>query len=461
MRIQFIGATQTVTGSKYLITIDNYNILVDCGLFQGLKELRLRNRLDLPIAPKDIHAVILTHAHIDHSGYVPLLVKNGFKGKIYCTPATKDLCELMLPDSGFLHEEEARRANKYGYSKHKPALPLYTKEDAEIALEQFVSKDFGLEHILPTKHNNSKIIFHFYRAGHILGASSLLIKTSDKSIVFSGDLGRTNDSIMYDPEPIPQADYIVVESTYGNRIHPDINPQDQLEKIINRTIKRGGTLVIPAFAVGRTQSILHYIYKLKQDKKLPIDLPIFLDSPMATDATYLFERYHREHRLSASESLAVCNVTKYVNSVEESKLLDTNPFPKIIISASGMAVGGRVLHHLKAFASDEKNTILFCGYQSVGTRGDKMINGTKDIKIFGENVVINAEIAMLDNISAHADSQEIIAWLKGFKDNYQHNPQQVFITHGEHNASLALQEKIIETFKWRCVVPSYLQVFYG
>lgn len=454
MNIQFFGATQTVTGSKYLLTFGERKILVDCGLFQGLKELRLRNWTSFPIDPSTIDAVVLTHAHIDHTGYVPLLVKNGFKGRIYCTPATKDLCSIMLPDSGFLQEEEARRANKYGYSKHKPALPLYTREDAENALPQFSPINFDQEHKIVSAADND-VIVRFNRAGHILGAATLLLKYGKKKILFSGDLGRPNDPIMKDAEPMVPVDYLVVESTYGNFEHEKVSPQEQLGEVVNRTIKRGGTIIIPAFAVGRTQNILYYIYQLQKSGKIP-KIPVFLDSPLATDATKIFEHYHDEHRLSVAECTAVCSVAKYVNSVEESKLIDTYTMPKIIVSASGMAVGGRVLHHLRAFAGDSRNTILFCGYQATGTRGDKMLRGISEIKLLGEIIRVNAEVVALSNISAHADSGEVLKWLSTCAKT---PPHQVFITHGEAKSAEALKTKIENKLHWQCTIPKYMQSF--
>lgn len=450
MKIQFIGATQTVTGSKYLLTIGNKRILVDCGLFQGLKELRLRNWTSLPIDPKLIDAVIITHAHIDHTGYLPLLVKNGFAGKIYCTKATQSLCGIMLPDSGYLQEEEANRANKYGYSKHKPALPLYTVEDAKNCLNQLVGCDFDKD-ILSI---HPDILFHFKRAGHILGAATISLKYGDKKIVFSGDLGRPHDPIIFPPAYIGSTDYLVVESTYGDRLHETTDPKIELGEVINRTAKRGGTLIIPAFAVGRTQSILYYIYQLKKENLIP-DLPVFLDSPMATEATELVQIYHKEHRISVAECSAACKIAQPVSTIEDSKKIDSYTMPKIIISASGMATGGRVLHHLRVFAGDKRNTILFAGYQAAGTRGEKMLHGIDEIKLLGEVIRVDAEVVELTNMSAHADYQETLDWLAKFDSA----PRQVFITHGEMIAAEALKKKIEDQFHWNCVVPRYLQEF--
>lgn len=448
MKIKFLGATETVTGSKYLVTLDERRkILLDCGLFQGYKELRLKNWASLPVNPREIDAVILTHAHIDHSGYLPLLVKNGFSGKIYCTQATQELCQILLVDSAYLQEEEARFANEHGYSKHTPALPLYTVKDAERSLKQFYAHDFGKEYRL-----YDDLIFQFNRAGHILGAATVLLKHQGVSIAFSGDLGRPYDPVMRPPVAIPHADYLVLESTYGDRRHDDKDPVVALGEIINRTAKRGGTVVIPAFAVGRAQNILYFLSQLKANNCIP-NLPIFLDSPMAIDATELFCRHIKEHRLTPEQCHQIGKMATYVHTVEESKELDTNLTPKIIVSASGMATGGRVLHHIKTYAPDSRNTMLFTGFQAGGTRGDRLVRGETQIKMLGEYIPVNAEIAMLHNTSAHADYEETLHWLKQF----QSPPRKTFITHGEKAAALALKEKIVTELNWNCLIPKYLQ----
>lgn len=447
MNITFLGATETVTGSKYLITLKRNKILVDCGLFQGYKELRLRNWADLPVEPQSIDAVILTHAHIDHSGYLPLLVKNGFTGRVYCTNATKELCQILLPDSGYLQEEEANYANIKGYSKHSPALPLYTLIDAVRALPYLHGCDFGKDYKL-----FDDLTFQFNRAGHILGAATVLLKSNGISLLFSGDLGRPHDPIMLPPVVPQRVDYLVLESTYGDRTHEPDDPLDILAKIINKTAKRGGSIIIPAFAVGRAQSILFFIYQLKSNKQIP-DLPVFLDSPMAIDATEIFCRYSKEHRLSFDQCLQIYGAVKYIHKVEESQELDVKRMPKIIVSASGMATGGRVLHHIRAYAGDHRNSIIFAGFQAGGTRGDRMVRGESEIKMFGEMVRIKAEIVLLNNLSAHADREEILGWLKQFPAA----PRRVFITHGEVNASIALKNNIENMLGWNCVVPKYLQ----
>lgn len=447
MEIQFLGATRTVTGSKYLLRTDNVKVLVDCGLFQGLKDLRLRNRIPFPVAPATIDAVVLTHAHLDHTGYLPLLVKNGFRGKIYCTQATKEMCEVLLLDSGHLQEEDAARANRHGYSKHKPALPLYTRVDAQAVFPQLTTVPFHKNFMV------GDLNFCFNHAGHILGAACLIVEQGGTSILFSGDLGRMDDPCITAPENIFAANYLVIESTYGDRLHEKIDPKEQLGEIVRRTTQRGGSVIIPAFAVGRTQSLLYYIYQLKQEGKIP-NIPVFLDSPMAQDMTEIMLRHKEEHRLAEGICVAASRVARYVNTVDESKQLDNDSFPKIIISASGMVTGGRVLHHIRALAGDKRNVIVFSGYQAVGTRGDALLHGHNAIKIYGEIVTVNSEIAVLNNISAHADYHEMIDWLKNIKIP----PRKVFITHGDPAASEFLQKKITDTLHWSCVVPEYLQV---
>lgn len=447
MEISFLGAASTVTGSKYLLTIENKKILIDCGLFQGYKELRLRNWAKLPINPHEIDAVILTHAHLDHSGYLPLLVKNGFKGPIYSTFGTKELCALLLPDSGHIQEDDAYFSNKHHFSKHSPALPLYTEEEARKVMKQFVTVPFDTNYALYTHCH-----FIFSRAAHILGSAFIQLTYKNTTIAFSGDIGRMHDPIMQEPAIIESADYLVIESTYGDRLHTKITPEDELAHVINATAARGGIMVIPAFAVGRTQSVLYYISQLKEKKRIP-DLPVFLDSPMAESVTDIYVRHPKEHHLNIEKCEQLNAGVTYINTVDESKELDKIRFPSIIISASGMATGGRVLHHLKAFATDRRNAIVFAGYQAGGTRGDRILKGEPEIKIHGKMIPIRASVHLLDNLSAHADYSEILTWLKHFKKA----PKQVFITHGEPEAALSLKEKIKNELDWNCLIPQYLE----
>lgn len=447
MKLTFLGATGTVTGSKYLLEDGEKKFLIDCGVFQGLKELRLRNWDKFPVDPASIDAVILTHAHIDHSGYLPLLVKNGFDGPVYCSSATADLCDILLPDSGYLHEEDAARANRYGYTKHHPALPLYTREDALNALKKIKPVTFGDEHRL-----SDFLSFHLTHAGHILGAACVHINDGQTKLVFSGDLGRLHDPVMNPPAQIQEADYLVLESTYGDRLHETTDPVDQLEKLITKTAARGGTVVIPAFAVGRAQSLMYYIYKLKQAGRIP-DIPVYLDSPMAISATKLLQQHQAEHRLSKDECHAVCGSVIYTKTVEQSKEIGNknNGMPAVIISASGMATGGRVLHHLKHFIGDPRNTVLLAGFQAAGTRGARLAHGETEIKIHGHLYPVRAEIDMLNNISAHADYQEILEWLGHFREA----PRKTFLTHGEPEAASSLQFKIEENLGWNVEIPAY------
>jgi metallo-beta-lactamase family protein len=447
MHLQFIGATGTVTGSKYKLTYENDQYLIDCGLFQGLKPLRLRNWAPFPFKADQIEAVVLTHAHLDHSGAIPLLVRAGFRGKIYCTPATRDLCAILLPDSGHIQEEDARLANKYNFSKHSPALPLYTRSEAEASLDFFKTIDFHEE----LKLNNG-VKAHFIPAGHILGASLVKISTPSKSILFSGDLGRPNDIIMNPPETVNEADYLVIESTYGNRLHSDKNPKDELADIIHRTTSRGGTVVIPSFAVGRAQNILYLMHQLKEERKIR-GIPVFVDSPMATDVTALYRKYSKSHRLTSAHCYQVCADATFVNTPDDSKALDVQSFPKVIISASGMATGGRVLHHIKAYGGDRRNSIVFAGYQAAGTRGEALLNGAKEVRIHGQYVEILAEVVQLDNLSAHADYREILSWL----GNFSEPPQRTFITHGDPSQADALRHHIENRLQWACHVPEYLE----
>lgn len=444
MRIDFLGGTGTVTGSKYLLTHKDRRLLVDCGLFQGLKQLRLRNWDALPVDPSTIDAVLLTHAHMDHSGFVPRLVQLGFKGTVYCTSATRELCNLLLPDSGRLQEEDADFANRHGHSKHKPALPLYTEQDARVALRRFEAVPFGQEFSAWPGWS-----WQLRRAGHILGAGSLRVGWDGGSILFSGDLGRDDDLLMRSPENAEPADYVLVESTYGNRKHPATDTLAELAGVINRTAARGGIVLIPAFAIGRAQTLLHCVQLLKQARRIP-DMPVYLNSPMAADATRIYRKHLDEHRLSAEQCAAMQGKTIIVNTIEESRRLNFLDFPSIIVSASGMAAGGRVLHHLKAYAPDARNTILFAGFQAAGTRGAAMVAGADAIKIHGAYVPVRAEVANLETLSAHADRDELLAWLDA-----QHAPRRVFVTHGEPEAADALRLAIEERHGWPCTVPDY------
>ena len=445
MRVTFLGGVGAVTGSKYLVEAGDRRLLVDCGLFQGFKQLRLRNWEPLPVDPRTLDMVILTHAHLDHSGYLPLLIRNGFKGPILCTAATRDLCGILLPDAGHLEEQDAAFANRHGFSKHRPALPLYTEADARVALPRLTPGDYGSQRDL-----GGGLTLTFLYAGHILGAAMVMLSHEGATIVFSGDLGRPNDPVMRDPATIAGADYLVVESTYGNRKHDPRDPQDLLAEVIVRTAGRGGTVLIPAFAVGRAQTLLYHLYRLKSAHRIP-DLPVFLDSPMAIDAGDIFHEHRRDHRLSEAQCHDVCGIARHTRSVDESKAIDRNHVPAIIISASGMATGGRVLHHLKVFAPESRNTVLFTGFQAAGTRGAAMLAGATEVKIHGGYVPVRAEVVNLGMLSAHADADEIMGWLRKF----ERAPRMTFVTHGEPEASDALRHRIEEELAWSCRVPAY------
>jgi len=444
MDLTFLGAAGTVTGSRFLVSHNGYRLLVDCGLFQGLKQLRKRNWAPFPVDPARIDEIILTHAHLDHTGYLPVLVRDGFRGSVHCTPATADLCGILLPDSGYLQEEEAARANRYGYTKHKPALPLYTREDAERALERLSL--VPLRHITETAGG---MRFRFDRAGHILGSATVVLE-GERTIAFSGDLGRMRDPLMKSPERIRAADYLVLESTYGDRAHPREDPGDVLAEAINRTVARGGVIIIPSFAVGRAQSVLYQLAVLRARNEIP-RIPIYIDSPMAADATRLFQAHADEHRLSTPQIVAMSQTARITNSADESKALDRDNDPKIIISASGMATGGRVLFHLARFAPDPRNTVLFVGYQAAGTRGAAMAAGAKAIKIHGNYVPVRAEVRVIDGMSAHADAEEILEWLGGF----ERPPRRTFLVHGEPAAADALRLAIQDRLGWEVHVAEH------
>ncbi|MFN7904658.1 MAG: MBL fold metallo-hydrolase [Pseudobdellovibrionaceae bacterium] len=444
VKLQFLGGAGTVTGSKYLLTAGDKNILVDCGLFQGLKNLRLQNWDPFLFPPSDIDAILLTHAHIDHSGYIPLLVKSGFRGKIYSTAATKDLCKILLPDSGHLAEEEAAFLNRHKKTKHKPALPLFTIEDAEASLVQFEAVPF--DQVIQI---SNEIGFQFKYAGHILGAASVIVYSENLTIGFTGDIGRPEDPILFAPNPFPQVDYLVTESTYGNRKHDKVDPKNEIKEMILEIVQTKGVIIIPSFAVGRAQELMFYLWQLKRENQIP-NIPMYLNSPMATNVNAIFLKYHELHKLSETEAQEICDVVTYVRSVEESKELNEQKGPMLIISASGMMTGGRVLHHVKQFGPDVNTIILLAGFQAAGTRGEALMQGATEIKIHGEYIPMKAKVRLLGNISAHADYEEIINWFKA--SNLK--PKKTFITHGEASAADALRLRLTDALGWQCIIPS-------
>lgn len=445
--LQFLGAAGTVTGSRYLLEAEGNRVLIDCGLFQGYKQLRDRNRAAFPVPPETIDTVLLTHAHLDHSGYIPALVRNGFRGKVVCTPATAELCSLLLPDSGHLQEEEARYAKRKGYSKHASPEPLYTLEDAEASLKHIATRDFDTEFEV-----GNGIRARFLHAGHLLGAAQISLDVAGTTLHFSGDLGRPQDPLMRPPLPLVEADILVCESTYGNRKHPRIDAEAELAPVIRRVVSRGGVIVIPAFAIGRAQGIMLQIALLRQRGDIPA-VPVFLNSPMAIDATDIYHRFHDEHHVSLEECRAMYSIATLVRSAEESKALNLRRGPMIIISASGMLTGGRVLHHLQAFGSDARNAVLLSGFQAGGTRGAALAGGADHLRMFGHDVPIRAEVVQLESFSGHADADEILDWMK----QANRPPKMTYLTHGEPDAADTLRARINREFGWQARVPEHLE----
>ncbi|MBI3767288.1 MAG: MBL fold metallo-hydrolase [Deltaproteobacteria bacterium] len=448
--LRFLGAAGTVTGSKYLIETDGHRILLDCGLFQGLKELRLRNWTPPPFTAAAVEAVVLSHAHIDHSGYLPRLVREGFRGAIHCTSGTADLLRVLLLDSAHLQEEEARFANRHGYSQHKPALPLYTADDAEAALSRVVPHAYG-EHFTVVPGTTALL----RRAGHILGSATVELRVGERTpvtLVDSGDLGRWDRPILRDPELVAEADVLLVESTYGDRLHPRDAPA-ALARIVNEAIARGGALVVPAFAVGRTQELVWTLRTLEDAGAIP-SLPVYVDSPMAINVTEIYCRHHEDHDLDMKLLMderrrpLCCRQYHLVRTPAESKALNAVHEPIIIISASGMATGGRILHHLNERLPDERTTVLLVGYQAAGTRGRSLQDGAQRVRIHGENVPVRARVEMLDGLSAHADREEILRWLSGFR----RAPRVTYVVHGESAAAASLAETIRTRLQWNVQV---------
>lgn len=454
--LQFLGATETVTGSKFLLSDSKTRWMIDCGLFQGLKELRLKNWSPLPVQPKEVKAVILTHAHIDHSGYLPLFIKNGFRGDVLASPGTIELCKILLPDSGYLMEEDAKFATKKGFSKHKPALPLYTYLDALATFPFFKAtpdeKPFPL---------NDTTQVRMFRAGHILGSRFIKISlgsSTQKNILFAGDIGGYNNLIAQDPVAIKDdIDYLVLESTYGGRKHPTEDVFERFEKIVLDTIGKNGKVLIPAFAVGRTQDILYILKQLLLQNRIPKDIPIFLNTPLGIDATAIYTRFSSEHRIfdgAPDPDIFSMPNLKLVHDEQDSKKLNALKAPAIIISASGMMAGGRILHHLAAYATDPNSCLVIVGFQAAGTRGRSILDGAKVIKIHGMPVAINCRVEYVESLSAHGDCDDILKWLSEFR----RFPKKIFLVHGETEALISMKDKIEDRFRTRGIyIPKYLE----
>jgi metallo-beta-lactamase family protein len=473
--ITFLGAAQTVTGSKYLLDTGQSRVLIDAGLFQGLKELRERNWQNLPIRGSEIDAIVLTHAHLDHCGYLPRVVSQGFRGRIFCSAGTKDLCNIVLPDSGRIQEEDAANANRHGYSKHEVALPLYTEADAFKALTLF--QPVGYDRSMPVADG---VEVDFHSAGHLLGSAYARVRTGGRTILFGGDLGRFGRPVLPDPTMVDAADYLLVESTYGDRVHEADDNGEKLAGLIRDTAERGGKMILPAFAIGRVEELLYWIRRLEGEKRIPV-LPVFVDSPMAVEALARYSERLREldpelqpeqvdevaphgpaahephdkRRRQAKQERDVCAFAterfRTISSAQESKELTASQMPAIVISASGMATGGRVLHHLKAALPDERNTVLFAGFQAEGTRGRRLVDGEQSVRIHGQMIPVRAQVAKIDSMSAHADSQEILRWLRGFKSA----PKRTFVVHGEPPAMQALRALVERELRWTTHAPAW------
>ncbi len=449
-KLTFLGAAGTVTGSKTLVQAGDLRLMVDCGLFQGLKELRLLNRSPLPVEASSINTVLITHAHLDHVGYLPLLVKNGFSGKIYATPPTCDLAKIILTDSARLQEEEAELANRGGYTEHTPAEPLYTMQDAKRAIQMFVpAEDKHWITLTPA------IRFQFIKNGHILGSACIKLEIEGTSVLFSGDLGRPDPVLVLPPEVIDEADYLILESTYGNRLHPETPNHMELALLVNKALLKKGNLLIPTFAVERAQEIMFLINTLKEKNMVPVSIPVYLDSPMGIDATEVMMKYPSWHQLENTFCEKITKDIKMVREISETyAIIDKSP-PRIIIAGSGMLSGGRILEYLKSFVGKKETTILFVGYQAVGTRGRAMLSGEETVKIHGRQYRVKAELVEFSSFSGHADQQETLQWLNAFGKK----PQKIFLNHGEPESLSALELVIQKQTGIECVIPKRNESF--
>jgi len=450
MKIVFLGGTETVTGSKYLIETDTTRVLVDCGLFQGYKWLRRRNWAPLPLGIQDVDAVLLTHAHLDHSGFIPVLYRHGFRGPVYTHPATAALCSILWPDSGKIQEEDAKYYAKYKISRHDDPQALYDSRIATEALALLKPVDF---------HKTFKVgdlTVEFYPVGHILGAASIIIDDGNHRVAFSGDVGRFNDILMHDPEPLPEVDTLLLESTYGDRLHSTQDPFEQLEEVVNDTMKNGGVLLIPSFSVGRAQVLQHMLVKLMDSKRIP-RVPMYLDSPMAINVSDIYSEFHHYHKLTAAECARSQQLIQYTHSVEDSKEIANQIGPHIIIAGSGMATGGRILHHFKHWLGDHRTTVLFSGHQAGGTRGAKMQQGVSTIKVHGDWLPVKAQIRVLDGLSGHGDYKELHQWLMKSKLRPGTNIQLV---HGEPDALEAQRDYLMQHTSFEVDIPAHMSILH-
>lgn len=454
--LTFLGAAQSVTGSKYLLEVNSSRVLVDCGLFQGLKELRERNWAPLPVPPETIDAVVLTHAHVDHSGYLPRLFRQGFRGRVFCTPGTADLCRIVLPDSGRLAEEDAREANRHGYSKHTPALPLFTEEDAVQVLAHL--QPVGFERPVPVAPG---VTARFTNSGHLLGSAfaTLFLAVNGgpaRQVVFSGDVGRYGRPVLPDPSPLEAADVLLVESTYGDRAHVPDDDGAKMAEVIARTIERGGKVIIPSFAIGRVEEIIWWLKRLEEERRIPV-VPVYLDSPMAVEALKHYARRSDEldPDLQGVRGEFAAFVTRRFQTIarpQQSAELVASRIPSIVISSSGMATGGRVLAHLKAVLPNPRHTVLFVGFQAAGTRGRRLVDGEREVKIHGQMVPVAAAIEQIHSMSAHADGDELVRWLRGVSAP----PARVFVVHGEPESAATFADRLGRELGWPASVPQYL-----
>jgi len=445
MEVRFLGAADTVTGSKHLVTLAGQRVLLDCGLFQGYKVLRERNWAPPDFDVRDIDAVVLSHAHLDHSGWLPVLVRHGYRGPVFASPATRDLAGVLLMDSAYLQEEDARRANRYGYSRHDKALALYTRADAARSLAKIETLAPGRELAL------GQVRVTLTPSGHLVGACAVSLRGKHESLTYSGDVGRQSDLLMPPPEAPPRSDVLLIESTYGNRTHPSEDAQAVLGRIIRDTIGRGGSVLLPSFAVGRAQALLVVLQRLRAAGQIPHGLPIFLDSPMAIQATELYRRHRRLLRLRPAEATAMTDGVRMLTTGAQSQRLARSRYPSVIISASGMATGGRVLHHLKAMAPDERHHIVFAGFQVGGSRGAHLVGGASEVKIHGEYVPVRARVTGLEGLSGHADADELVAWARAMG----RAPRQTFVVHGDPDAADALRLRLKDELGWPVRVPQH------